>query len=208
MFNCDKKYFSECKCIWRYYDNTHCSVSPWCREVFPSRESLLSDLKRDTRGKSRTDSRQHVLNHQSSTQPWMGTPWLNKLILCCAKDIFVTSTFSTTSENKIEEIFLNVFIKTFLKGISGAKTALLLWQELYWKDIHCTGLTSKNWHWRTYVILKHQVLEGAGVLPEQRRRGQSAVLWICVSTLLWAIVLVSNVQNLELSATSGLHLEI
>ena len=109
------------------------------------------------RGKSRTDSHQHVLNHQSSTQPWMGTPWLNKLIPCCAKDIFVTSIFSTTSENKIEEIFFNVFIKTFFKGISGAKTALLLWQELYWKDRHCTGLTSKNWHWRMDVILKMPV---------------------------------------------------
>ena len=46
---------------------------------------------------------------------------------------------SIVFENKIEEIFLNVFIKTFFKGISGAKTALLLWQ-----DRHCTGLTSKN----------------------------------------------------------------
>lgn len=105
-------------------------------------------------------------NHQSSTQPWMGTPWLNKLTLCCAKDIFVTSIFSTTSENKIEEIFFNVFIKTFFKGISGAKTALLLWQELYWKDTYCTGLTSKNWHWRTDVILKMPVFSlsrGEGV---------------------------------------------
>lgn len=126
MFNCDKKYFSECKCVERYYDNKRCSVSPWCHELFPSREGLLSDLKRDTRGKSRTDSHQHVLTHQSSTQPCMGAPWLNKLILCCAKDIFVTSIFSTTFENKTEEIFLNVFIKTFFKGISGAKTALLL----------------------------------------------------------------------------------
>ena len=69
MFNCDKKYFSECKCVEQYYDNKRCSVSPWCHELFPSREGLLSDLKRDTRGKSRTDSRQHVLTHQSSTQP-------------------------------------------------------------------------------------------------------------------------------------------
>ena len=161
MFNCDKKYFSECKCVERYYDNKRCSVSPWCHELFPSREGLLSDLKRDTRGKSRTDSRQHVLTHQSSTQPWMGAPWLNKLILCCAKDIFVTSIFSTTFENKIEEIFLNVFIKTFFKGISGAKTALLLWQ-----DRHCTGSTSKNWQWRTYVMLKTPIFslsKGEGV---------------------------------------------
>lgn len=46
---------------------------------------------------------------------------MKKLILCCAKYVFVTSMLSPTSENKIELIFLNVFTRTLFKGIPGAE---------------------------------------------------------------------------------------
>ena len=64
-----------------------------------------------------------VLNNQSCQRSSeSGAPWLKKLILCCAKYIFVTSMLSPTSENKIEWIFLNVFTKTLFKGNPGEES--------------------------------------------------------------------------------------
>ena len=43
-------------------------------------------------------------------------------------------------------------------------------------------------------------IENARLLPpEQRTRGDRVVLWMCVSTLLWAMFYVPKVQNLEAS---------